>query len=328
MLQKVRAVGKQPDEIIEGDLECVTCATLYPIRKGIPNLLSQKLLEEYKKQEMQGWVSLWNKKGMYERPTLEHSFQLPYLGDGPWIEVARMFDLARRDMDLKGNEIILDMGAGQGWASRYFAAKGCRVVAVDIVDDEWYGLGRARAIMDKAGVYFEPLLADGEKLPFFPETFDIVFFCGALHHFRDFSKVLGQAHRVLKPWGRLIATGEPAISILTRERAVQDQLEETHEGIVERRAKVWEYWWRFRQAGFRRIQMNTFETYGGSSLQIRSRIVTTRHNLFQSVRRPYRWLAWLVLSSVLIFPSRRAQRLALLANGGNLFIKAVKPSRE
>ena len=64
---------------------------------------------------------------------------------------------------------------GQGWASRYFAAKGCHVFTSDIVDDEFYGLGRAWAIMDHANVYFEPMLADGERLPFPDNQFDVVF---------------------------------------------------------------------------------------------------------------------------------------------------------
>jgi SAM-dependent methyltransferase len=318
----------QPDarsdaQILEGNLKCASCATVYPIRKGIPNLLSQGLLEEYKRNEMQGWVNLWKKKGMYDRPTLEHSFALPYL-DGIWADVSRMFDLAMQDMNLQGNEFILDMGAGQGWASRYFAAKGCRVVAVDIVDDEWYGLGRAWAIMEKAGVYFEPLLADGENLPFRPETFDIVFFCGALHHFRDFGKILKQVNKVLKPGGRVVAAGEPSIALIVHERDVQNSLEEMQEGIVERRAKVSEYWWSLRRAGFHDICINIAETYNAAPIQIYSWILSARQNLFRTVRRRYKALVWSALSVLLMFPSRWARRLALLANGGNLLIRARK----
>jgi ubiquinone/menaquinone biosynthesis C-methylase UbiE len=274
---------------------------------------------------MQGWVNLWQKLGMYERPTLDHSFQLPYLQAGVWEEVARMFDMALDEMQLNGNEVILDMGAGQGWASRYFAAKGCRVIATDIVDDEWYGLGRAWAIMDRAGVYFEPMLADGENLPFPADTFDIVFFCGALHHFRDAKGVLAQVFRVLKPGGRLIATGEPAIAISTPEKSIQAQLDEVEQGIVERRPKVFEYWQKTWGAGFRKIRIDTFETYKRSHTDVIAWIKDVRTNLVQHARLRYKPLIWVDLTIISWLPSSWAGALTVLLNGGNLFIRGTKP---
>lgn len=322
-IKEVRERAPSGDELLEADLHCPSCGTLYPIRRGIPNLLTPRLLEDYKQQEMQGWVNLWKKKGMYERPTLEHSFQLPYL-DGMWMEVARMFELAMIAMNLQGHESILEIGAGQGWASRYFAAKGCQVVAVDIVDDEWYGLGRAWAIMERAGVYFEPLLADGEHLPFKPNTFDYVFFCGALHHFRDFHKVLRQVHTVLKPGGRVIATGEPSLSLITPERIVQAALEETHEGIVERRPKVFEYWRSLRATGFENVQIDVYETYHTQAVQVYGWIVQARQNVVDAVRLLFKPVVWLTLSGLLVLPHRWAARLMLYLNGGNLLIRGTK----
>jgi SAM-dependent methyltransferase len=323
-IHEVRASGKTSDEIIEADLRCSLCGTTYPVRRGIPNLLTPRLLEDYKQNEMQGWVNLWNKKGMYERPTPEDSFQLPYLG-GIWIEVTRMYEMAMVDMNLQGNEVILDIGAGQGWASRYFAAKGCRVIAIDIVDDELYGLGRAWAIMERAGVYFEPLLADGEHLPFRPNTFDFVFFCGALHHFRDFRKVLRQVNAVLKPGARFIATGEPSLSLIAAERLVQDSLEETHEGIVERRPKTFEYWRSIRQSGFRAVQIDVYDTYRDNAIQVYTWIVAVRQQAVDSVRPLFRPIVWLTLSAILLLPHRWAARLTVHINGGNIFIRGTKP---
>ncbi|MCU0495528.1 MAG: hypothetical protein MUD01_28395, partial [Chloroflexaceae bacterium] len=136
-------LAMQGADIYEGGLQCTSCRTHYPIQRRIPHLLPMAQLEDTKKQEMKGWTDLWQQKGMYEHNLHENedSFNLPYIG-GMWSEVARLFDLALTALDLQGNETVLDLGAGQGWASRYFAAKGCRVVASDIVDDEWFGLGR------------------------------------------------------------------------------------------------------------------------------------------------------------------------------------------
>ncbi|MBM3128959.1 MAG: methyltransferase domain-containing protein [Chloroflexi bacterium] len=255
----------QGDRVIQGTLTCLGCGAVYPIRKGIPDLRSQS---EQLDQEINGWVSLWEKQGMYSHPTLEDSFKLPCLSAGVWPEVARIFELALKEMSLKGDEVILEVGAGQGWASRIFAEKGCRVIAIDIVDDEWYGLGRTWAIMEHAGVYFEPVLADGENLPFLDQRFDFVFFAGALHHFGKFNRVLKQAYRVLKRGGFLIASGEPSISVFVREREAQAQLEEVHTGITERRPTVLEYHEALARAGFRDICIDTFETYNAVPLQI------------------------------------------------------------
>ncbi len=279
------------------------------------------------RQEMEGWVTLWKQLGMYDNPTLEDSFKLPYVG-GIWTDVARMFDMALEEMHLNGHEVILDLGAGQGWASRYFAEKGCKVVAVDVVADKWYGLGRSWAIMNYAGVHFDPVLADGEHLPFCPNQFDIVFLCGALHHFREFGPVLKQIHRVLKPGGYLVAAGEPAISVLSKEREVQMTLKETQVGITERRPKVFEYWWALKRAGFKGIRIDTFETWRASPFQIHSWIRAVRDNSFRAVRTRYKLLVWLVFTFLANTPSKWAGPVTLYLNGGNLFIRAHKAGGE
>jgi len=176
--------------------------------------------------------------------------------------------------------------------------------------------------MDYAGVYFEPIIADGERLPFPPETFDFVFLCGTLHHFREFDRVLKQITKILKPGGRIIAAGEPSISIFSREKDVQAMLDETKEGITERRPKVFQYWWAFKKAGFKDIQIDTFETYKATPEQMYTWIVAVRQSLFRSVRPRYKPMVWLFLSFMLFLPSRLAAMSTLWINGGSLFIRA------
>lgn len=310
--------------LADGELGCAGCGALYPVRRRLPYLLPEGKLEGAKQREAEGWTALWEEKGMYERPTLEDSFRLPYVG-GIWTDVGRMFDLALEDMALTGEETVLDLGAGQGWASRYFAARGCTVVAADIVADEWYGLGRAWAIMDHAGVRFDPVIADGETLPFPDGGFDIVFMCGALHHFEQPHGILSEAARVLKPGGRFIAAGEPAISLFSRERDAQAHMDEVRVGIIERRPKAHEYWWSLRRAGLRRVLIDTFETLDRSPGGLRRWIRAVRRSHYAAVRTRYKPVVWLLFTLLLPLPRRAASFLALEANGANLYIRATKP---
>lgn len=319
-LQQREAVG---DRILEGNLHCSTCGENYPLHKGMPYLISDTNLEQFKAVEREGWVKIWQKKGMYENANLELSHQLPYIG-GVWTDVARVFDMALEEMNLTGQEVILDIGAGQGWASRYFAEKDCTVIAMDIVSDEMFGLGRAWAIMDKAQTYFEPLLADGERLPFPDGTFDYVFFCGALHHFVNFEHVLRQVHRVLKGNGHVIAAGEPAISVFKTEAEVQVLLEETEEGIVERRPKPYQYKRALEQAGFKQVEVDILETYRAAPGAVRNWVWCATYPLVTSVRMRYKPVAFLGILLALVLPQKQCIWLAMNLNGGNMLLRGRK----
>lgn len=262
---------------------------------------------------------------MYEHPTLEDSFRLPYVG-GIWTDVGRMFDLAVQEMDLRGGESVLDLGAGQGWASRYFAARGCTAIAIDVVADEWYGLGRSWAIMEHAGVYFEPVIGSGEVLPLRDGCFDFVFMCGALHHFERLGGVLAEARRVLKPGGRFVAAGEPAIALFARERDVQATLDETRLGIMERRPKVHEYWAALRRAGFSSIRIDTFETMDADPAASRRWALAVRQRHMQVLRTRYKPFSWAIMTAVAALPRRLCGALTLAINGGNLLLQGTKPA--
>lgn len=313
------------DEVIDGALICSSCGATYPITDRLPNLVPLQQTEAHKLTEMEGWVKLWEKLGMYQEPHLDMTYSLPFV-EGVWRGVAEMFVMALDELQLTGREVILEIGAGQGWAARYFAARGCRVFATDLVADKWFGIGRAWSIMDHYDVYFEPMLADGERLPYPDNQFDVVFFCGALHHFARFDRVLSEVRRVLKPGGRLIGSGEPSIALLSSEMVFVNSLEEVDQGITERRPRVFEYQQTLRSAGFAEIHLDTYETYHATRPQILRWLEKIRRQLPKVTRARYRPLLWLVMTALLLLPTRLAAQAALYINGGNLFIRAVKPA--
>lgn len=321
----LEAVGQQRELMIEGMLRCTHCGVEYPVKGGMPFLHKNDETWESKAREAQGWIELWKDQGIYERALdSEDSFKLPYLGGELWDEVARMFDIGLHALRLGGSETMLDLGAGQGWASKYFALRGCRSVAIDILPDERLGLGRARAIMDQAGTYFEPVIGDNENLPFKEGVFDIVFSCGSLHHSLDMIGLLRNAGRVLKRGGRFVAVGEPAISVFDREKDVQATLNETEVGIVERRPTIMHYYLYLRLAGFSNIEIDCFETYEADQARVKEWIAAVRHNMYHHSPRRSKWLKWSVMSIVLRLPWRLAASATLMLNRANLILQAEK----
>lgn len=99
-------------------------------------------------------------------------------------------------------ERILDICAGPGSISRMMARKlpGCRVVAADFAFNM---LKTAQRYRLPTNLYFS--CADGLRLPFQDNTFDVVTCAYGLRNLQDLERGLAEMHRVLKPGGRLAA---------------------------------------------------------------------------------------------------------------------------
>ena len=89
---------------------------------------------------------------------------------------------------------MLDLAAGTGKLTHLLVGTGARVVAVEPSAGMLGELGRAAPVPAVAGV--------AERLPFADATFDVVA-CGQAFHWFDGPRALAEAHRVLRPGGRL-----------------------------------------------------------------------------------------------------------------------------
>lgn len=96
---------------------------------------------------------------------------------------------------------IADLGAGEGVFSLLLARRAIRVIAVD---SSARMVSVARAQAKKQGVKnLDCHLGDMEELPIDSNTVDLVFFSQSLHHAMHPERALAEAHRILKPGGRI-----------------------------------------------------------------------------------------------------------------------------
>lgn len=100
---------------------------------------------------------------------------------------------------------VLDLGAGNGWLSNRLASRGHRLVAIDLLTNDFDGLGCYR--------YFEhpftPAQAEFEHLPFADGSADLIIFNASLHYAVDFGVTLAKSLRVLAPAGALVVLDSP-----------------------------------------------------------------------------------------------------------------------
>lgn len=118
-----------------------------------------------------------------------------------WIDKPSLFaETAITYFPVKGK--ILDLGAGQGQDSRFFAGQGYNVVSTDVEETalEQSQLKLSDDLKQKVVVQKTDLR---EELPFDDASFDVVYAHLSLHYFdyKTTLRLFGEIQRVLKPGG-------------------------------------------------------------------------------------------------------------------------------
>lgn len=186
-------------------------------------------------------------------PTAHHGF-----GDvAHWAGIFESPDRAKwqkpddvvRALDLKRDQMVIDIGAGTGYFTRRFAkAVGPSGEALGL-DIEPAMIDYMKADAEKQGLknYHARLVKrDAPELP--PHSADVVFFCDTLHHMHDRVAYFQKLALALKPDGRVIVidfekkplpVGPPPEDKLSREEVIAE----------------------FRAAGYRLVHDHDFLPY-------------------------------------------------------------------
>ena len=109
--------------------------------------------------------------------------------------------ILRRMGDLRGKR-VLDVGAGLGESSVYFALRGASVTATDLspaMVDTAVRLGKLH------GVDIDGRVTPGESLDVDAGAYDFVYVANTIHHVTDKGGLFEQVRRALKPGGRFFS---------------------------------------------------------------------------------------------------------------------------
>lgn len=110
--------------------------------------------------------------------------------------------LAEAMLKILNYDVVADLGAGEGTLSQLIAQRAKKVIAVDN-SEKMVEFGQKLAEENKLP-NLEYRLGDIESPPIDDSSVDLAILSQALHHAKQPAKALAEAHRILKPGGRLI----------------------------------------------------------------------------------------------------------------------------
>ncbi len=110
--------------------------------------------------------------------------------------------LAEAMLKILNYDVVADLGAGEGTLSQLIAQRAKKVIAVDN-SEKMVEFGKKLARENQLP-NLEYRLGDIESPPIDDSSVDLAILSQALHHAEQPAKALSEAHRILKPGGRLI----------------------------------------------------------------------------------------------------------------------------
>ena len=158
---------------------CAVCGRTFPLERGISRFVSP---ENY----AGSFGFQWQR---YDRTQLDDATCT--ISE---VDFMRKTGLTRQDLEGK---LVLDVGCGMGRFAEVVTRWGARVVGIDLSAAAEVA---ARNLKDREFVAFQ---ADVFDLPFAPESFDLIYSIGVLHHTPDCEQAVKVLPQYLKPGGKL-----------------------------------------------------------------------------------------------------------------------------
>ena len=104
---------------------------------------------------------------------------------------------------------VLDIGAGNGWLSFRLSLAKYEPVAVDLLTNEFDGLGAAMHFRHLLAKPFPRFQAESAHLPFANAQFDVAIFNASFHYSENYRQCLAEALRCLRTGGMVAICDSP-----------------------------------------------------------------------------------------------------------------------
>jgi SAM-dependent methyltransferase len=182
------STSESGEEIVQGELRCLSCGQVFPITGGIPRLLPPELSRE---KQRTARAFGWEWKHFVE---MHDAYEEQFLD---WL-----WPLER---DYFKDKVVLDAGCGIGRHAFFAAEYGARdVIGMDLsaaVETAYQNVGHLpNAHVIQADIYNPPFRRDGPG-----GLFDFIYSIGVLHHLPDPRGGFDSLLRLVRPQGSIFA---------------------------------------------------------------------------------------------------------------------------
>jgi len=171
----------------------------YPLRKQIPIFSDGKAAKVSTELHNQSNTQ-FNYIDHYEQDAEVFNYNTPHSSSSANVEESILRKMIQRNIS-KEDILLLDVGCGSAWFSKFFVPKGKKVVSLDVSFTNAFNAMTSVLVSNHAAV-----VADVYELPFGENTFDCIVASEIMEHLYDPELFVKKLIYILKPGGKLIIT--------------------------------------------------------------------------------------------------------------------------